>query len=180
MADGSWLTFKIYQRSAQSLDERPIPLELEFNFEDSPEDREGFEIWRKYGKPLELNASFKADLPGGLHGEATEARIRLSPADGETEFRNRLRIVAPDGTVHAELGFAMSSTTGMDGTGVWTHGMDDSGTHATEVLIDATTAGGKINITFQPLAGCGAAKALAAVIFASHLASPNRLQVAGA
>ena len=36
ISGGRWLTFKIYQRSAQSLDERPIPLELTFNFENSP------------------------------------------------------------------------------------------------------------------------------------------------
>jgi hypothetical protein len=178
MADGGWLTFKIYERSAQSLDERPIPLHLEFHFEDSPEDREAFEVWRKYGKPLEVSASFKADLPGGLDGEGKAGRIRLGPADGETEFRNRLRIVEPSGTALAELGFAMSSTTGLDGTGVWTHGEDDSGTLATEALVDGTALGGKINFTVKPLAGRSASKSLPAANFASHLAAPNRLQVA--
>jgi hypothetical protein len=33
IAGDLWLTFKIYQRSAQSLDERPIPIELKFEFE---------------------------------------------------------------------------------------------------------------------------------------------------
>jgi len=177
---GRWLTFKIYQRSAQSLDERSIPLELEFDFEGSPEDRDAFEVWRKYGKTFEATASFKADLPGGLHGEAAAARVRLSPANGEeTEFRNRLRIVAPDGSVLAGLGFVMASTTGLDATGAWAHGTDDSGTLATEGLLDATAMGGKLSFTLRPLAGLEASKALAAVTFASHLASPNRLQIAG-
>lgn len=35
MQDGRTLTFKIFARSAQSLDERQIPLELMFNFEGS-------------------------------------------------------------------------------------------------------------------------------------------------
>lgn len=178
---GRWLTFKIYQRSAQSLDERPIPLELEFDFEGSAEDRTAIELWRKYGKPFEATASFKAHLPGGLHGEAAAARVQVSPADGEeTQFRNRLRIVAPDGAVLAELAFAMASTTGMDATGAWTHGTDDSGTLATEGLLDATAMSGTINFTVQPLIGIEANTAVAAVTFASHLVSPNLLQVAGA
>jgi hypothetical protein len=176
---GRWLTFKIYERSTQSLDERPIPLELGFNFEDSPNDREAFEVWRKYGKPLEVPASMKVDLPGGLHREGNAGRVRLSPAEGEeTEFRSRVRIVDPEGTVLADLGFAMSSTTGLERTGAWVHGLDDSGTLAVEYLIDATAMGGRVNFSIQPLPGCEASKTLAAVTFASHLASPNVLQVA--
>jgi hypothetical protein len=177
---GRWLTFKIYERSAQSLDERPIPLMLEFNFEGSPEDREAFEVWRKHGKPIEVAASFRADLPGGLPGESKAGRVTLSPAEGEeTEFRNRLRIVDPEGSVLGELAFAMSSTTGLDRTGAWAHGIDDSGILAVESLLDATAMGGKIQFTLQPLAGLEASKALAAVTFASNLATPNSLQVAG-
>ena len=82
IAGGRWLTFKIYVRSAQSLDERPIPLKLRFDFEESPEDRRAVEIWRKYGKPLEAKASIEADLPGGLDRDGVAGRVQISPAEG--------------------------------------------------------------------------------------------------
>jgi hypothetical protein len=177
--EGWWLTFKIYERSAQSLDERPIPLELEFNFEGSSEDREAFEVWRKYGKPFEATASVKAGLPGGLHADSKAGRVRLSPAEGEsTTFRNRLRIVDPDGAVLAELRFEVTSTRGEGGAGFWAHGVDDSGTLETESFIDTATQGGTINFRIRPLAGLEANKALAPVTFASKVMSPNVLQVA--
>ncbi|MCO1593831.1 hypothetical protein M8C17_01475 [Micromonospora sp. RHAY321] len=182
IANGRWLTFKIYARSPQSVDERPIPLELTFSFEGtSPSpDREAFDLWRKYGKPVEVKASFKADFPGGLLSEGAVGRVRLSPAEGEeAKFRNRLRIVDRDGVALAELGFAMSSTSGLDRTGSWAHGTDDSGILDTESLIDATAMGGTISWAIRSLVGHQASRALAAVNFASHLASPNVLQVAG-
>jgi hypothetical protein len=180
ISGGRWLTFKIYQRSAQSLDERPIPLELTFNFENSPDDREAFDVWQKYGKPLEVKASLKAGLPGGLHRVTDAGRIRLSPAEGqETGFRNRLRILDPAGAVVAEIGFAMSSTTGLDGTGTWAQGLDDSGTLAMESLIDVTAMSCRLNFTIEPLGGREASKVLGAVTFASRLASPNVIQIAG-
>ena len=80
LAGGRWLTFKIYQRSAQSLDERPIPLDLMFRFEDLHE-REAFETWLKFGRPTELTASFTMDLPGGLDAAEAVGRVRLAPAE---------------------------------------------------------------------------------------------------
>jgi hypothetical protein len=178
--DGRTLTFKIFARSAQSLDERQIPLELTFNFEGSSEGHEAFEAWRKYGKPLETNASVKIQLPGGLGGSSETGRVRLSPAEGKTnEYRLRLRVVTPDGAALSELGFAASSTTGLDGTGAWVHCTDDSGVLETDMLLDATAATGKIEFTLHPLADRGAAKSLAAVVFASHLRAPNRVELAG-
>lgn len=177
---GRWLTFKIYERSAQSLDERPIPLELTFDFDESPGDREAFQTWRKYGKPVEIAASITADLPGGLGGRLEAGRVQLSPAEGEvSEFRNRLRLAAPDGIVLADLTFTMSATTGLDGTGAWTQGLDESGTLAIESLVDATAMNATVKFTVKPLAEREAAKVASAVLFASHLSAPNLLQMAG-
>lgn len=178
LAGDRWLTFKIYQRSAQSLDERPIPLDLKFRFED-PDEREAFEIWLKYGKPTELTASFSMDLPGGVDAAETVGRVRLSPAeDGSPPYRSRLRVVEPSGMALAALAFAVTSSTGQDGTGLWAHGQDDSGTLVSEFLLDLAGAVSKLTFNLEPLAGKEASKVEPAVAFASHLAAPNRLQVA--
>ncbi|WP_345710231.1 hypothetical protein [Kineococcus glutinatus] len=175
-----WLTFKIYQRSAQSLEERPIPLELEFDFEGSPDDQAALELWSKYGKPAEVAASIKVDFPGGLSGGPSVGKIQLSAAEGsETKTRNRLRIVDAAGEVLAELNMNQATTAGLDGTGTWTRGVDDSGLLESEALIDLTSLSGQINFTLHPLEGREASKALAALTFAAHLQAPNNLQVAG-
>ena len=57
--------------------------------------------------------------------------------------------------------------------------MDDSGILAMESLLDTTAMGGSINFEIHPLAGREANMILTAVTFASHLTSPNVLQVAG-
>lgn len=179
LAGGRWLTFKIYQRSAQSLDERPIPIELEFDFEDAPADRESFDLWRKYGKPFEGTARFKVDFPGGLHGEATAGHVRLTPADGEgNRHVNRMRIVGPDGTVTPALRFSMTTTTGIEGTGLWAQGEDETNTVTVETLIDTSDMSGKINFAVRPLAGLLAERCLPAVTFSSHLVAPNVIEVA--
>lgn len=175
-----WLTFKIYERSAQSLDERPVPIKMKFEFEETGPEHQAYRDWLKYGKPFEASASFTADLPGGLHTGGMSGRVRISPAEGEeTRFRNRQRVVAPDGTVLAELGFTVSSTTGMDRTGSWAEGIDDTGILTSESTLDATSQTGGIKFELAPLAGLHATKARPVVTFASHVVAPNRLQVAG-
>lgn len=173
-----WLTVKIYERSAQSLDERPIPLELQVHV-DAPDAREAFEAWLKYGKPTEVTATFSMDLPGGLDTAATLGRVRLSPTDEDSQpHKMRLRIVDPAGAALGELAFTMTSSSGQSGSGLWASGMDTSGTLSTESLFDLTDQTSKITFTLEPLAGREASKAAAAVAFASHLAAPNELQVA--
>ena len=46
-----WLTFKIYERSAQSLEERPSPIQLKFEFEEESDEHQAFKDWINYGKP---------------------------------------------------------------------------------------------------------------------------------
>jgi hypothetical protein len=176
----SWLTIKIYQRSPQSLDERPIPLSLNFDFSTSPTELESFRLWRRYGRPVELTGSFKTDLPGGLGRGATQARIQLAPTAAQmNRHRTRFRILDPEGEVLGELGFSMASTRGIDGTGAWSQGTDDSGLLSTEGFLDTTSADHRINFAFTALADHEASKATAAVTFASHLCRPNLLQIAG-
>ncbi|MFN8079793.1 MAG: hypothetical protein U0Q19_09510 [Kineosporiaceae bacterium] len=120
LPDGQWLTTKIYARSAQSLQERPIPLEVKFTF-DTPEDREALDAWLAYGKPIEMAATITADLPGGLAINGGVGRVTLMPAAGEqTGFRSRQRIVNPTGVVLAEIGLITSTRPGRKGRGYGT------------------------------------------------------------
>jgi hypothetical protein len=177
--DDRWLTFKIYARSAQSLDERPIPLKLTFEFEEMSEDHESFKDWLKYGKAFEGVATLETDLPGGLGTGGPSGRVIVTPADvSRNEFRNRQQIVGPDGTVLAELSYALTSTSGPERTGIRVHGEDDSGLITVESLFDVETQSGTMHYTLKPLPGVVASKALPALIFARHMCRPNMVRVA--
>jgi hypothetical protein len=177
--DDRWLTFKIYARSAQSLDERPIPLKLTFQFEEMSEDHESFKEWLKYGKAFEGNAALETDLPGGLGTGGTSGRVLVAPAYvSRNKFRNRQQIVGPDGTVLAELTYTLTATSGPVGTGIRVHGEDDSGLITVESLFDVETQSGTMLHTLKPLPGVVASKALPAIIFARYMCRPNILRVA--
>ena len=173
--DDRWLTFKIYARSEQSLEERPIPLKLTFEFEGRSEDHESFQDWLKYGKPFEGDATIETDLPGGLGSGQSSGRVMIMPAEESLDrFRNRQQIVGPDHTVLAELSYALTSTSGPQRTGIRAHGKDDSGLIEVESLFDVDTQIGTMNYTLKPLVGVVASKALPAVTFARHMCRPER------
>jgi hypothetical protein len=146
--DGMCVTLRIYERFAEALNERPIPIKLRFVFEPGSAAQQAFDDWRKYGKPLTTAVSMEADLPGGLGGSFSSATASISPSGGGRKYESRYRIVAPDGTVLAELRFSLTSTTGLDGTGAWIQGHDSSGIVSIEGQLDATDRSVKLGFSF--------------------------------
>lgn len=177
--DGTCITFRIYERFAEAVNVRPIPIKIKFQFEAGSDEHQAFDEWRKYGKPLTANAAIDSDLPGGLGGSFDEATATITAADGGRAAETRYRIVGPDGTSLAELLFTVTSTTGLDGTGVYAEGMDVSGTVAIEGLLNKTDRSGKIEFSFTDPSGREATEVAPAVNFITSLAQPNRLQIAG-
>lgn len=180
VAEDRWLTFKIYARSAQSTEERPIPLKLTFEIESgSPEER-AFRDWLKFGKPFEgLSAAIDSDLPGRLGSGQISGKVSLLPVhDGSPEHRVRQRIIDLDGTVLAEIAMAVRATVGQQGGAVRTYGSDSSGLLTIEWLIDPEAGIVTMNYEHQPLHGLPAARVVEAVMFASHLHAPNMIQIA--
>lgn len=138
LPNGKWLTFRIYQRSEQSLEERPIPMHLQFNFEDGSPEHAAFEHWKKYGKPFEAPATFSVDLPGGLGAENKEGIASVAAPHARDNYRLRMRVVTPDAVTLAELEFDMYSTAGTDGQGAWAAGKDPSGVLENEGYYDVS------------------------------------------
>jgi hypothetical protein len=175
-----WLYFKIYQRSAQSLEERPIPIHLEFTFAEGTPEHEAYEHWKRYGKPFTAPAKFSLDLPGGLGTEDSEGSVSIPAPYERKAYELRMRVVDPDGTKLADLKFAMRSTAAVKGTGAWTTGTDPSGVMTNEGFYEKSPdAVQRVNFTLAPLAGQVAATVQPAVCFARHLEAPNKIQVAG-
>lgn len=179
LPNGRWMTFKIYQRTAQSLEERPIPFKVEFKFEDGSPEQAAFSAWKRYGRPFDAPATFKVELPGGLGGEG-DGQVSLAAPRLVSGFNLRMRVVDPEGTVLAEVPFEMTSTTAADGTGAWATGHDPSGALSHEGYYDVSPGASQtINFSLSPLAGMVAAAAHPAILFARHLEGPNSIQVAG-
>lgn len=177
--DGSCLTFRIYQRFSEALNERPVPIKLKFEFEDGSSAQQDFKEWIKYGKPVTVPVMIDADLPGGLGGSALSGTTRISPAGGGKKFERRDRIVTPDGLVQAEVLFSLSSTTGLDGTGVWIHGTDLSGVLSVEGTFDTTGESCNISFSMKNLAGHDPTLALPAIEFGANLVRPNTYEISG-
>ncbi|WP_417540462.1 hypothetical protein [Microbacterium maritypicum] len=176
--DGMCITFRIFERFAEALNERPVPINLRFQVEPGSTEQRAFDDWRKYGKPLTATVDMDADLPGGLGGSFSNATARILPASGGTRYENRYRIIDPDSAVLAELRFSLTSTTGLDRTGAWIQGQDTSGIVSIEGELDATDQSGKLSFTFDDPTGREAAEVTAAIDFLANLSHPNRLQVA--
>lgn len=177
--DGMCTTFRIFGRFAEALNERPVPINLRFQFEAGSSEQRAFDEWRKYGKPLTAAVDVDADLPGGLGGSFENATARILPTGGGAKFENRYRIIAPGGDALAELRFSFASTTGLDRSGAWIQGKDTSGIVSIEAQVDATNGSGKITFSFEDPAGRDAAEVTAATDFLANLSHPNLLQVAG-
>jgi hypothetical protein len=176
--DGQTLTFRIYARFAEALNERPVPISLRFSFSAPAFDREAFDEWRKYGKPLTAPVEIEADLPGGL-GDALAgkaAQIVIHPIGSSYELR--LRIRTPGGINGQELLFAMSATTGPEEAGLWAHGTDESGFLTYENTLDVDTQRVSMGFRHSGFIGAEAAKLLPSLEFAADLRSPNVIQAA--
>ena len=175
LSDGWTLTFRIYQRFAEALNERPVPIRLTFATAEATFDRHAFEMWRKYGTPLTSPAHVDADLPGGL---GTQGLAEVSMHTPGVSYEARFRIRTPAGTAGDELSFAMTATSGPDGTGTREYGTDATGFLTIEVLSDTENSTGTWNFTRENLVGAEVVSALPSIEFMQDLAAPNTLQVA--
>jgi hypothetical protein len=175
LSDGWTLTFRIYQRFAEALNERPIPIRLTFASAEATFDRHAFDMWRKYGTPLTAPAHVDADLPGGL---GTQGLAEVSMQSPGVNYDARFRIRTPAGTSGEELSFAITVTRGPDGTGTREYGTDATGFLTVEVLSDTETQTGTWHFTREDLVGAEVVSALPSIEFLQDLTAPNTLQVA--
>ncbi|WP_433714480.1 hypothetical protein ACQP2U_10400 [Nocardia sp. CA-084685] len=176
-ADGSCLTFRIYLRFDEALNERPIPIKLKFAFDDPRFDQSAYERWRKYGTPLDAPAAAEINLPGGLGDVVNVAWVSILPADGRTH-EMRLRVRADDGAIGAEVKLTMTTTVGPDQTGIRSHGRDSSGLLLTEGNLDLETNAHSLQFSLSKVSGAEIGEAWPAIALAGDLVHPNVLQIA--
>jgi hypothetical protein len=174
--DGQTVTFRIYRRFAEALNERPVELKLKFLGGDATFDKQAFEMWRKYGKALTAPAEVEANLPGGLGGAMSGGVAQVSiGAVGET-FDARLRICRPDGTTGKPLPFSLTMTSGTAGDSG--KGTDQAGFLTVEIISDRETRIGTWQITRKGCVGAEVMAVLPSIEFLHELHAPNVVQIA--
>lgn len=173
---GQTLTYRIYTRFDEAVNERPIPVRLQFLFDDPTFDRQAFEDWRDYGVEYNGPAAVAVGLPGGLD-TASEGRVRI-PASPSPTFQRRYRLATPDGVKITELMFNCTSTTGLSGKSARTIGVDNSGLVRVEFRGSLETDSAVVSFSAEPLDGVEVLRAVPVVRFLRAWEIGNRLQVA--
>jgi hypothetical protein len=177
--DGACVTFRIYARFEEAVNERPIPVTVNFTVVDPGFDHDAFDMWLKYGTALSAPAVIDTGLPGGLGDGGVDGLVHITPFEGGRQSQVRLRVRRPDGTARRPVAFALASTTGLDGTGTHAQGSDESGLVRVEGLIDAQDMSGTFSFSMGELSGAEAAAVLPAAEFLADLVHPGTLQIAG-
>jgi hypothetical protein len=178
--DGTCLTFRIYTRFAEALNERPVPIKLKFSFEAETSEFEQFELWRKYGRPVTLPAAVEIDLPGGLGGSHPGGTVSIAVSADRDSYLLRHRLVDMQGKPLATVAMTMEpSSAGTEGTGRWTRGRDSSGVIEFESFFDLTEQVLKLELQLHDPKGSVVVDALHAYEFLTHWQPGNRLEISG-
>lgn len=129
------VTWYVYARCDESLRERPIPVTLHFDTENSPELRESLRLFTEYGKHFQAPAGTVAigmDLPGGLGGSHERGTASISPIAEDSAHTYALRLRTQTATP------AIASTSvllAMNKPTVGSRGARLSGEHNTGVFL---------------------------------------------
>jgi hypothetical protein len=177
-SDGRTLTFRVYQRFAESQRERPIPFRLRFAAEDAAFDEDAYDSWRKYGTPLSAPAEVDLDLPGGLGAPFSGGLTKVLVQSEGQDYSARFRIRRSDGTYSPVMTFTITARSGPEQTGVWESGTDESGYLTFDTRTDLETSSGTWGFTRAQIVGQEIDAVLPSVEFLQNIATGNVLEVA--
>ena len=176
--NGATLTYRIYKRFDEALNERPIPVTLQFLFDDPDFDHRAFEDWRDYGTAFDGPAAVAVGLPGGLDASG-KGRLRF-PAHPSKPFQRRYRLATPEGRQITDLMFTCTSTVGPAGKAARTTGIDATGIVSVEFRGSLETDSAAVSFSAAPLDGLEVLRVAPVARFLSSWAAGNRLQIAEA
>lgn len=177
----SYVTFWVYPRGAESLQERPVTVRATIvTAAGSPEHQE-MEYFVKYGRtptrPLTIE-HVSASLPGGLSDEIDSGQMRMAPTPSANRgsFDRRLRVLSPDGDILAELDVTMQPpVSNHDGTGISNRGTDKAGLFDIEFLTSGSDA--TILLHKKDVEGYYPDQVEPVLAFIHHFTSPNILRI---
>ncbi|MEU0936090.1 hypothetical protein [Embleya sp. NPDC005971] len=187
--DGSWITFKIYARYPQAVDDQPLTFNIAINVEPDSDTARALDATLTYGVPLRLDSTdtraFHAvvDLPGGLGGEMNAGVLSLVPLPGDDAqpYELRLQILDANDTLTETVRLDMQPATfGLGGRGVRAIGREEHGAFEVEILTDVPTLAARFNFSTCDLSGKTPARVLPGLRAAAGLRAPHRFRIAAA
>src|SRR5512132_3986928 len=131
-----YVTFRIYARFAQAVEERPVPINLQFRVPADSDVADALQDFHTFGTPVTVEdptgemLSWSVDLPGGLGGDLSGGRLRLGAPhpEGAQPYDLRLQILDETGTEVATARLRMEPvTTGATGDGMRATGVEEPG-----------------------------------------------------
>lgn len=175
---GLTLTYRIYTRFDEALNERPVPVTFEFLFDDPEFDRRAYENWRDYGTEFAGPAAVAVGLPGGLATDG-EGHVHF-PSHPSAPFQRRYRLATADGRKITDLMFNCISTVGLSREAARTTGTDTTGIVSVEFRGNLRENSAAVSFSAKPLDGLEVLRAAPVAKFLSSWTAGNRLQVAEA
>lgn len=183
----SYVTYWVYPRCVESLHERPITVRASVvTATGSPEHKE-MENFVKYGRtptrPLRVE-KVEAQLPGGLGGTVTEAKMIMGDAPDRSEggFERRVSILTPDGEELVSLDVTIGSPSrNHDNTGMSNRGSDSTGVLELETLTNVSSDGKlemQIVVHRGDPTGFYPDEIEPALAFVHHFTAPNTFRIA--
>jgi hypothetical protein len=183
---GQYITFHVYARYADALEDRPIPVDFQISREKlTPEASAAVDEMLRYGTPVEVPASaitsLNIDMPAGLGIADATGTVHLGPtrSDGDKPSRVVWGIVTAGGEeILARLTFELEAPTRGQFGGLSVHGVDTTGVVAVAIRIDPPADENPkigLSVTLVDPQGKAVQQALPGLRFIEHFRSPNRL-----
>lgn len=149
--DGSYVTFNVHARCAESLNERPITVSMQLVAETGSDRHRELDEFLKYGRTPDRPIRAKdvsVDLPGGLGMKDGLAEVLIHDMASHGEpFERRLSILSPTDEVVTSVDLTMyPPVSNHNGTGNSNRGHDSTGVLQIETL---TTSGPPIEMTLR-------------------------------
>lgn len=178
-----YVTFYVFARCMASLEERPIPLNINISRNINPEFDKKFEEFAKFGTDLDIPegvASITHDLPGGLSEGTIEfvGRIAAIANSKSPREKMRLQVIDSDGDVLAEtLAEFDPSTSGPTRKGLRRVGYEVNGVFEYEQRFDEEKQEVTFMLRHKRLDGKAPADLLSGLNFIKHLHEGNTLRL---
>ncbi|MFE4462269.1 hypothetical protein ACFROC_33365, partial [Nocardia tengchongensis] len=178
-----WTTIKIFARTREAVNERPIPIAVRLHPRPGTTDARQISDFLTYGAPMVSGGVVEADLPGGVEiplnstSEAPMVRVVRQPRTQDlTDIK--ISVLDKDDSVLAQSQIVLTeATTGVTGSGVRSIGHDPQRVFAFEFRGGFGDSSAMVRFRVSDLRGRRPADVVAGLDFLTAFRHPNRFRV---
>jgi hypothetical protein len=173
---GGHVTVKSYERFAEAVNVRPVPLRFEIATEPGSQLALDLDRFRKYGTPLHApmgTVNGTIELPGSLGGTLDGGALTVGPAAGEG-YTIRVAVVDEDRALLEAVTLDMQPlSVGVERTGTRAYGTERNGVFDLELLTDLETQKVNLALTAKDVVGRHPSAVLPGLRFLAEFRHPH-------